>query len=131
MTCKSPMKILVIDDDQPVLRVLVKVLVTYGYGVDTAETGAEGIQIIESDKFDLVLTDIKMPGMSGTEVTNKISQIKGNRLPVIGMTDTPWLSKNTLFDEVLIKPFSIKELIKVIQKYCPAPAKTETKKELQ
>ena len=129
MTHSNSTKLLVIDDDKAVLRVLVKILFKYGYDADTAETGTEGMRKIESVKYDLVLTDIKMPGISGTEVANEIKQIKGNRFPVIGISGTPWLGKNTLLDEVLIKPFFIKELMNMIKKYHPVPDKTLLKKE--
>lgn len=65
-------KLLVIDDEPDILRVLSMSLRADGYDVFTAENGAEGLAAFEREDPDIVITDIKMPGMNGIEVLGKI-----------------------------------------------------------
>jgi DNA-binding NtrC family response regulator len=64
--------VLVIDDDAVVGRSFDRVLSAKGYEVDTALNGEEALRDIESHSYDVVFTDIKMPGMDGLEVAEKI-----------------------------------------------------------
>jgi len=69
---KTKAQVLVIDDDAVVGRSFDRVLSDKGYEVDTALTGEEGLKDIENTNYDVVFTDIKMPGMDGIEVAEKI-----------------------------------------------------------
>ena len=64
-------KILLIDDEPDIVRVLSMSLRADGYDVIPAHSGAEGIAAFEKEKPDIVLTDIKMPGMDGIQVLKK------------------------------------------------------------
>jgi len=64
--------VLVIDDDAVVGRSFDRVLSDKGYEVNTARSGEEGLKDIESQDYDVVFTDIKMPGMDGLEVAERI-----------------------------------------------------------
>ncbi len=77
--------ILVVDDEKNYLLVLSAVLEEEGYEVLTTVSGLEALEIQKSSDLDLVLTDMKMPGMDGIEL---LEQIKANdpELPVIMMT---------------------------------------------
>jgi len=77
--------ILLIDDDQSLRRVIEFTLAEQGYGVRTASTGEEGLALFERERFDAVITDITMPGMSGIEVLKKV-QTANPSLPVIVIT---------------------------------------------
>jgi len=68
-------KILVIDDEQPTLRMFSLLLNAYGYEVLTAENGQEGVETYEREKPHLVLTDIKMPIMDGIDALKAIKNI--------------------------------------------------------
>ena len=65
-------KVLVIDDDAVVGRSFDRVLSEKGYEVSTALSGEEALDTIENTEFDVVFTNIKMPGMDGLEVTERI-----------------------------------------------------------
>jgi signal transduction histidine kinase len=65
-------KLLVIDDERPILEMLEMSLASEGYEVMTAESGGEGLKIFGEQEPKLVLTDIKMPGMDGIEVLKRI-----------------------------------------------------------
>ena len=64
--------VLVIDDDAVVGRSFDRVLSEKGYEVDTALSGEEALKDIEAHDYDVVFTDIRMPGMDGLEVTERI-----------------------------------------------------------
>ncbi len=76
------LSILVIDDDHEVNRSLELVLQTLGYSTSTATSGDQGIELLNSRVFDLVLCDLKLPGTSGLDVLTRHSQ----RVPIILMT---------------------------------------------
>lgn len=68
----SKLQVLVIDDDAVVGRSFDRVLSDKGYEVSTALNGEEALNTIENEKFDVVFTDIKMPGMDGLDVAEHI-----------------------------------------------------------
>lgn len=69
-------KILLIDDEETIVRVLARTLKSDGYPVVTAHSGEEGIRVFEKESPQIILTDIKMPGMDGLEVLKKIKEIQ-------------------------------------------------------
>ena len=68
----NKLQVLVIDDDAVVGRSFDRVLSDKGYEVSTALSGEEALETINETNFDVVFTDIKMPGMDGLEVTERI-----------------------------------------------------------
>jgi len=71
-----PSKILVIDDERPTLSMFKLLLNAYGYDVFTASNGEDGVALFQEHGMPIVLTDIKMPGMSGLEVLKRIKEIE-------------------------------------------------------
>lgn len=78
-------KLLVIDDDPAIGKLIKKFLEHKGYYVDTALNGKDGLAKIASESYDIVITDIKMPGMDGMAVLDKIKEIN-NDIDVIVIT---------------------------------------------
>ena len=78
-------KVLVVDDDPAVRKSIDRVLSSKGYAVITAENGEEALRKLNEEKYDLVYTDIRMPGMSGLDVAE---QVKAKRpwTPVVIIT---------------------------------------------
>ena len=79
------MKILVIDDEKPTLSMFRLFLSAYGYEVQTAESGEAGLEVFSDLRPDIVFTDIRMPGMDGLEVLERIQKAEG-RCQVIIIT---------------------------------------------
>jgi CheY-like chemotaxis protein len=69
-------KVLVVDDDPAVRKSIDRVLSSKGYAVITAENGEEALRKLNEEKYDLVYTDIRMPGISGLEVAEQVKARK-------------------------------------------------------
>ena len=99
--------IFIIEDDADVLSIMVKHLVREGYQVITAIDGMEGLKKLETETYDLVITDIVMPYVSGVGVVSAIKE-KTPHIPVIAITgfgkepEAAAMEKNA--DLVLAKP---------------------------
>ena len=66
------MKILIVDDERAIRNSLGEILTDEGYEVDTAEDGPSALAKVDKERFDVIFCDIKMPGMDGTEVLEKL-----------------------------------------------------------
>ena len=110
---KSKTKILVIDDDPKVSWILSEGLAS-NFEFVSARDGIEGIQMVSTEKPDLILLDIKMPGMTGLEVLEKLNK-QNNRPDVImisGHGDTQYVVDSVKLGaaEFINKPFDVKEV---------------------
>jgi YesN/AraC family two-component response regulator len=76
-------KILVIDDEKATLSMFRLFLDAYGYTVYTAENGTEGLAIFQKEKPEIVLTDIKMPGIDGLAVLQQIKEMDPNTAVIV------------------------------------------------
>ena len=109
-------------DDQSNLRKLIKTnLVASGYNVTTAKSGEDGLKLAQSMKPDLILTDIKMPGISGWDMLTKLSTIFDlKQTMVIVMTAFPRESEENRAQKIavdfMVKPFSVSELLSKVEK---------------
>ncbi len=109
-------RILVIDDDQPITELLHDALSADGHEVEIALSAERGIEMATTSDFDLVLTDLSMPGMSGWEVAGRI-QSEAPGLPVVlvtGSTISEQQIRSSGVAAVVLKPFKIKELLATI-----------------
>src|SRR5882762_7762849 len=75
--------ILVVDDEVELLVSCRKILARLGYEVRVVERGAEALDLVKNGEIDLVLTDLKMPGMSGTDLLAAIKAVRPDQLVVI------------------------------------------------
>jgi len=80
--------ILIIDDEEVVRALFKETLEELGHRVIAVETGAEGLELVKQQDFDLVFLDLKMPGMDGAELFRQIKAIQP-RLPVTIITGYP------------------------------------------
>jgi len=70
----SQANILVIDDDETMLDWCQQILSEAGNRVETADNGLKGLDILKKESFDLIILDLKMPGLSGMEVLKKVNE---------------------------------------------------------
>jgi len=108
-------KILVIDDQRSIRNTLKDILELEGYEVELAENGKDGIEIFLESKYDLVLSDIKMPEMDGLEVLSKIMEVHSD-VPVVmisghGNIDTAVESIKKGAYDFIEKPLDLNRLL--------------------
>jgi len=107
-------KILIIDDEDFILQLSSDILKKSEYSVETASDGKQGIKLLESDKFDLILTDIKMPNINGLDVIRHV-RINNKEIPIIvitghGTLDIAIDSLRLGAQGFILKPFTPAEL---------------------
>jgi len=112
-----PKKILVIDDEELIIKSLAKLLEKNGYEVFVAKNGQDAVVMADEENFDLILADIRMPGMDGVETVRSIRK----KIPVIFITgyadDEIEKSAKELNPAAYIyKPFDIQKLLEKIKK---------------
>jgi DNA-binding response OmpR family regulator len=121
------MKILVVDDDPDIVRLLKYFLEAKGRQVQTASTGAEALELFKREPPDLVILDVILPGMDGWTVLQKIRE--SSQVPVLMLTgkDAPTDKAKGLLsgaDDYIAKPFDLAELeariVAVMRRYKPS-----------
>jgi len=112
-------RILVIDDDKYIREVVSEILVSVGHTVDVAVDGIEGMALFNKHSYDLVFTDLGMPGISGWEVASRIKASDAS-IPVIVMTG--WGAqveeakvRGTGVQRVLAKPMQMRQVVSVTE----------------
>jgi two-component system, OmpR family, KDP operon response regulator KdpE len=107
-------RILVIDDERQIIRMLRASLQSSGYEVLTAQNGMEGFEKFQSGRPNLIVTDLAMPDMNGLELTQAVRQIDRTPIIVLSVRDTDSMKVKALdegADDYLTKPFSMPELL--------------------
>jgi len=116
----DPGRILIVDDEPKICQFLEVMLRREGYEATSAYNGADALADLESTCFDLVITDLKMPGMNGFEFVRRVKHAHAD-VPIIMITgyatvDTAVEALRTGVDDYITKPFNIDELRKVISR---------------
>ena len=112
-------KVLAIDDQPIILELLTAMCRSLDYDIQTTQSGSEGVMYAENKKFDIIFTDLAMPGISGLEVSSRIRKFRPYT-PIILLTgweaklDSEQLSKSGITN-VLYKPFRIEQLTDMIK----------------
>ena len=81
----APLRVLAVDDNAALLRFLVSGLGACGCAVSAASTAEQAMAMLEQESFDLVLSDIRMPGLSGLEVQRELARL-GETVPIVVIT---------------------------------------------
>ena len=114
-------RILCVDDEQVILDSFRKILVLDGYSVDTVETGAEALGLIQVHNYDFLFTDLKMPTMSGEDVAKSAKHLRPD-IDVIVITGYATVEsavecmKHGVMDYIQ-KPFTETELTDLVKKF--------------
>ncbi len=107
-------RILIIEDDEGIVRVLRRALAYEGYQVETALDGESGLQRARDWRPDLMILDLMLPGMDGLEVTQRL-RTEGN-IPILMLTAKDTINDRVLgldagADDYMTKPFDLDELL--------------------
>jgi DNA-binding response OmpR family regulator len=108
-------RILLVEDESLILKALEFRLKRDGYEVIKAADGRVGMKMIDSEQFDLLITDMMLPFNNGLEVVNKAKEVKGKSFPVIvlsnvGLENVVLEAFKIGADDYITKPFSPAEL---------------------
>lgn len=119
-------RVLVADDDSGVRSVCRVILQSAGFDVDLVADGYAARRALEAERYDLLLTDNHMPGLSGLELIDELRAAHAD-LPVIlmsGNTEAGELAEQTAngLAAFLPKPFAVHDLINTVQKACARAA---------
>jgi len=110
----SPCRILVIDDEEYILSILYDLLIDLGHTVTTMSSAHKALNDFKENNYDIVITDLGMPEMSGQELTEKIKKINNSTQIILitgwalNMDENKYLDKTV--DFIIKKPFSFKKI---------------------
>jgi CheY-like chemotaxis protein len=111
-------KILVVEDDRVALKSVSQFLTGEGYDVERASNGSEALKLLEEEKFDLVLSDVIMPGIDGQQILSCVrSRFASTR--IILMSGNFTLAPSTIFYQrangYVLKPIDLEKLLEKIK----------------
>lgn len=116
-------KILVVDDEPDIVRVVVKLMTARGHDVKTAADGNEALEQVVADRPDVVILDLNLPGMSGFEVCRRLKSDEATRtIPIVMMTaayvsvDDARQGEDFGADEYVVKPFLREVLVHNVER---------------
>ena len=115
----SPAKILLVEDDSAIVITLCRVLADEGYDVAVEKRGDTGLERAKNETFDVVVTDLRLPGINGIELVRAL-RVARPRLPIIlmtahGTTETAIEATQSGAYDYLVKPFEIPELLGLLE----------------
>jgi CheY-like chemotaxis protein len=114
--------VLVVDDDTAIRSLVETVLVDEGYEVLTAENGQHALEVLERVRPEIILLDIFMPVMNGTEFAAAYRQRPGPHAPIVVITagfDGVQKARDIAADGLVTKPFDLDELLHAIELHAP------------
>ncbi|MDH5437175.1 MAG: response regulator [Gammaproteobacteria bacterium] len=115
-------KILAVDDSQTIRNIIQKILEGVGHAVTTADDGPDALEIARKEQFDLVLSDINMPKMSGISLLSKLRRLpEYEHTPILMVTTETGgykkeKSKSSGASGWIQKPFTEETLLKAVKK---------------
>ena len=113
-------KILIVDDAGPVVVLCVNVLQALGYAVKGANRGETAVELLRKERFDLMVLDYKMPGMTGFDVYQQAKALYPDMAVVLvtghGSPEVVSEANRLGFDSILLKPFTSEELRGTVEK---------------
>ncbi|MBS1821276.1 MAG: response regulator transcription factor [Acidobacteria bacterium] len=132
MQDETPCRILVVDDEPQITRVLRSSLTSNGYEVQTAQDGVAALEKMETWVPDMVITDLAMPRMDGVDLCNEIRAHSNIPILVLSVRDQEASKVRALdagADDYVTKPFSIQELLARVRAHIRRQRTSETEEE--
>lgn len=110
------MRILVVEDNRDILTTVTDYLQLKGYSVDCAQDGLSGLHLAVSQKFDLIVLDVMLPGIDGYQFCQRLREDARDPVPIIMLTARDQLDDRLQgfkmgADDYLVKPFALSELV--------------------
>jgi PAS domain S-box-containing protein len=112
-------RILLVDDHEDTCRIMARLLRGFGYMVKTAGNVKSALQLVDTEPFDLLISDIGLPDGSGLEIMRQVKarhHMRGIALSGLGMEEDVRSSREAGFEQHLVKPVSFQHLEQAIQR---------------
>jgi two-component system OmpR family response regulator len=116
----APYRILVVDDDPLIQSLISDFLLMRGYTPHCVASGAQALRLATANPPDLILLDIRMPGLTGWDVAREL-RARRSRVPIVVMTAAENLEewpRVINFDAYIAKPFTLSELRATVERFC-------------
>lgn len=111
-------KVLVVDDEPAIRRVLCDFLKMEGFAVDTASDGEAALQHLSNDQYDVVISDLKMPKLGGLELLGEVARLNPDALTIVmtgfGTVDTAIHAMKAGAYDYILKPFNVDVVLATI-----------------
>lgn len=109
------MKLLIVEDDQQLLQMFIRILSKHGYSAVGVSNGQLALDALDKDYFDMIITDIMMPEMDGFELVQQLRDV-GNMIPILMITAKDAFDDMSLgfrygVDDYMVKPININEMV--------------------
>lgn len=118
-------KVLVIDDEPSIATLVAEIIEGYGHQVCTAFNGLQGLDFIKQNKFDLIVSDIMMPHITGLElllfIRSNDQLVQTNFVLMSAVSHLSHLETENRPQAFLVKPFDIASIDEIVEKYLPEP----------
>ena len=120
--------ILVVDDEEHILKLYEKVLTDDGFGVRLAKSGEQAIRVAKEEEINLVVLDIKMEGLSGLEILTELRKSKRNMPIILNSAYSTYKSdfQSWLADAYLVKSSNLEELRSKVHELLEVELQLET-----
>ncbi len=113
-------RVLVVDDEAPIRDLCARVLTRSGFAVTMASTGEDAVRQLQDGPFDLVISDIRMPGISGMDVLTTAKTLYPSIAVILitgfGTNEVADRANQSGADRILLKPFDALELLAMVRK---------------
>lgn len=109
------MKLLIVEDDQQLQQMFIRILSKHGYSAVGVSNGQLALDALDKDYFDLIITDIMMPEVDGFELVQQLRDV-GNKIPILMITAKDAFDDMSMgfqygVDDYMIKPININEMV--------------------
>jgi len=117
---KAQKRILVVDDEDHIRNILMRTLIAEGYDVTGASSGAEAVSRVEDDAFDVLISDVRMPGMDGLETVRAIKARQPDIIAVMasGVSEEEIAQADAIAAGAIAyftKPYTLDELLTTLE----------------